>query len=56
VIQASDLNNANKAANRFLDFIVAPANNASSSGKVEFRAKNSTLQTFRAYPMDLVLG
>jgi hypothetical protein len=55
VIQASDLNNANNAANRFLDFIVAPAANASASGKVEFRAQHQGLSTFRAYPMDLVL-
>lgn len=55
VINDSDLNNPNHAANRFLDFIVAPGANASASGKVEFRAQNHTLTTFRAYPMDLTL-
>lgn len=56
VIAASDLNNAAKAAPRFLDFIVAPGGGASATGKVEFRAKNQSLTALRAYPMSLALA
>jgi hypothetical protein len=55
VITAADLNNANNAASRLLDFLVAPGANASASGKVEFRAKNQAVTTLRAYPMNLAL-
>lgn len=55
VIGAADLNNANHVANRLLDFLVAPAANASASGKVEFRVKNQAVTPLRTYPMNLVL-
>ena len=55
VITAADLNNASNAANRLLDFLVAPNAGASASGKIEFRVKNQAVSTQRAYSMDLVL-
>jgi hypothetical protein len=56
VIGAADLNNANHAANRLLDFLVAPGVGASASGKVEFRAKNQAVTQLRAYPMNLAIA
>jgi hypothetical protein len=56
VIGAADLNNPSQAANRLLDFLVAPSANASAAGKVEFRVQNHGLTTLRAYPMDLALS
>jgi hypothetical protein len=56
VIGAADLNNASHAANRLLDFLVAPGPGASASGKVEFRVKNQAVTQLRAYPMNLAIA
>jgi hypothetical protein len=54
-IGAADLNNNAKAANRLLDFLVAPLAGASASGKVEFRVKNQAVASLRAAPVNLGL-
>lgn len=56
VITAGDLNNNAHAANRLLDFLIAPSVNASASGKVEFRVKNQAVTPLRAFPMNLALS